>query len=495
MKKKSDISYFIIFGLFVFTIMFLFFTVLNPLEVYDADDWLYIAQLRKPIPMIHVWNPTRVFPETAMPAVSYFGALVINPIINNYCRSLTLAHGLFASMVFTIYFVQFAVLFYKRKFATAKTSIAYGCLFILLHFISHIYKGSDNYFMIGAINLTCFYYYVLSMIINAILVMHFMSYGGIKKWFNESNLPHKLIVAFWTYFCINSNLFSSVVLATYVGVELLLNLINDIKAKEFDLKKYCTANWLNLIIIICWFGANILETTGGRADNIHKNFILNIPIVTAYAVASIVAKNVFVTILDLVVFISWFKLHGKKLNDTALKFAVIIGFGILYLIMLSASSEPSYMLRTEVSICSLFYLFMGMIACLNELIKTNSKYKRAPLILLGTLVLFFIFPGRILNSYNYSNITYDKSEALMNDVIDQFKEAEEKGETELVLEIPKFNEGGNWPVSVETIGDRYSSALYRHKIIKPEIKVKDIIVTEEKNEKYGIPEERSTGSF
>lgn len=495
MKKRSVSLYFVVFSILVFVGMTLFFTVINPLVVYDADDWLYIAQLRKPIPMLHAWNPTRVFPEVAMPAVSYCGALVINPIINNYCRSLTLAHGLFAGVIFTIYFVQFVVLFYKRRFANIKTSLAYGCLFILLHFISHIYKGNSNFFMIGAINLTCFYYYVLSVIINAILVMHFMSYGGIKKWFKESNLFHKLIVVFWTYFCINSNLFSSVVLATYVGAELLLILIREIKEKKFNLKDYLVSNWLNLVLIIIWFGANIIETTGGRADDIHKNFILNIPIVLFYAVASLVAKNIFVTILDVFVFISWFKLHGKKLNDTALKFIVIIGLGLVYLMMLSASSEPSYMFRTEVALCSLFYLFLGMIACLNELIKADPKYKRAPLLLAGTVLALLIFPGRILNAYNYSNISYAKSEALMNDVIEQYKEAEAAGQTELILSVPKFSEGGNWPISVETIGDRYSQALYRHKVIKTEIKVKDIIVTEEKNKEYDIPVERKTGLF
>ena len=85
MLHKKDLSIFIIYGLVIFSALLLFFTVINPLVVYDADDWMYIYTLRKPIPMMHVWNPTKVFPETAMPAVSYFGAFVINPIINNYC--------------------------------------------------------------------------------------------------------------------------------------------------------------------------------------------------------------------------------------------------------------------------------------------------------------------------------------------------------------------------------------------------------------------------
>ena len=172
-----------LFTLIIFLGLLVFFSFINPLTVYDADDWLYIYSLRKPIPILHDWNPIRVFPETTLPLVSYFGAYVLYPITNNYFRSLSLAHGLFASILLTMYFVQFVVLFYKRNFASLNRSIAYGFLFILLHFISHIFKGNNNYFLLGSINLTCFHYYTLSAILNAILVMHFMSYGGVKEWF------------------------------------------------------------------------------------------------------------------------------------------------------------------------------------------------------------------------------------------------------------------------------------------------------------------------
>lgn len=488
--KKREISYYIIFGLLVFAGLFLFFSVLNPLVVYDTDDWLYIYETRKPIPLPHAWNPTRVFPETAMPAVSYFGALVINPIINNYFRSLMLAHALFASMVLTIYFVQFSVMFYKRKFASAKASIGYGCLFILLHFISHIFMGHDNRFLLGTYNLTCFYFYMLAAVINAILVMHFISYGGIKAWFRESNLLHKIVVVLWMYFCLNSNLFSSVVLATYVGTELLLNLLNEIKNKSFNLKVYCGSNWQNLLIIIYWFGANILETQGGRANDIGKSLIGNLPVTIVLALTGLLAINVFVLVVEGIVFFKWYKGHGKKLNNTAKRFVYYIGLELLYLILLSAKVEPSYIATTQVTVGIFFFIFMGLIACLNELIKEDRKHLRVLYILAGTLILLLIKPGNVLIPYNCSRLSYKQCEAVMNDFVEQVQTAEKEGKSDMVLEVPEYDsEDGNWPFC-DIIGDRVAQALYRHKVVNTYIYVKEVKFSEEMTEKYGIDTSR-----
>ena len=486
MKKDKNIRLFVIYGIGVFIGLFLFLTLINPLGVYDADDWLYIYDLRRPYPQLHAWNPTRVFPEFFMPIVSYFGALVINPLINNYYFSLTLAHGLFSSVLLTIYFLQFSVLFYKRKFASAKASIGYGCLFILLHFISHIFDGSDNYSFLISYNFTVFYFYILSAVLNATLVMHFMSYGGIKAFFQNSTLIHKIIVIVWAYFSINSNLFSSVILATYVGTELLLNLISEIKEKRFKFKEYCLSNWINLFIIICWFGANIIETQGGRADSIGKSVISNLPVTFMYGIAGLFVINIFVTAFVLVVFVLWRKNRGK-LNDTAVRFLVYIGLQLAYLILLSAASEPQYAIGTEVVIDSYFFIFMGVIACLNELVnRVSRKYYRTIIILAGTLVLLFIQPGKLYHAYNESNLSYEQLENIMNDFIDQVKTAEERGEKEMILVVPKYEEAGNWPLSVSLVGDRIPEALYRHKIIDSRVIVTEVVISEEKNKKFGI---------
>ena len=420
-----------------------------------------------------------------MPVVSYFGALVINPIINNYCHALTLAHGLFASIIVTLYFVQFSVFLYKQKCISGQKSIGYGCMFILLHFISHMGRGHDNFFLLGTVNLTCVYNYTLAAVLNASLVMHFMSYGGLKSWFKDSSLLHKIIVLIWTYFALFSNLYSSVVLAAYLGAELLLNLIRKIRGKDFVLKEYCTDNLLNLLVIICWCITNFLEMTGGRADDMQRSILLNIPLTMVFALVNILGKNIFITILDLVIFVSWYKSHNKILNDAAINFLTVLGLQLIYLTLLSATVEPSYILNPHVSICNLYLIFLAMITCLDELTQANPKFKKAPLILLGTVIFLAIQPGRLFYPYNYSHLDYKQCEALTNDVINQFKTAEKLGEKEVVIELPNVNAEYNWPMP-ETIGERYADALYKHRVIKTHISVKEVIMTEEKNKQLGI---------
>lgn len=165
-----------------------------------------------------------------------------------------------------------------------------------------------------------------------------------------------------------------------------------------------------------------------------------------------------------------------------------IGFQMLYLVLLSANIASGYIISSEVILCSFFYIFLAEILCLNSLIKTDRKNRRLPLILLGTVVFLLIHPGRIIMPCNYSGISYKQCEALTNDVIGQFKEAEARGEKELVIEIPKFDSVDNWPLA-DYIGDRYSIALYRHKVTDSYIKVSDVVFSEEKNKEYNISPE------
>lgn len=114
MKKANQKTVNFIYGISVFAILFLFFVVIKPIAVFDTDDWMYIESWRLPIPMIKAWNPIKVFPEFFMPLVSYFGALTFYPFFKDYCFVLALSHGIFISLVLTLYFVEYYMLL-KRK--------------------------------------------------------------------------------------------------------------------------------------------------------------------------------------------------------------------------------------------------------------------------------------------------------------------------------------------------------------------------------------------
>lgn len=485
-KKHNEKIVIAIYSLFVFCIMLFYFLKVAPIMVYDTDDWTYISVLRAPIPIIGHWNPTRVFPETFMPIVSYFGAFFVSHFVGDYFLSLVIVHGLFGSLIFTLYFVELPMVFFRKKLASIYNSIGYGALFLLLHFTAFIHTGSENYSLFSSLNLTCFYFYTLSFAINAFLVMHFISYGGVKGFYSNSSLVHKLLVLVLIYFAINSNLYSSVVLASYTGTELLVTLICDVKRKEFRLSDYCIKNLINLGIIVCWGFANLIERTGGRATMAQHNFAANLLLVTVLTIIGGLSLNIFITAFGVTTFVLWKREDKKKLkNLTVIKFVLYCLFTLIYIMLLSAIVDPTYVVLPQISICVWFYVFLALLGGFNEVLNNNRKEWRILFILAGTVLLLFITPGKIYMYPNFSNISYSQCEGVMNDIINQYKHAEQRGLNDIDVIVPAYERDDNWPLA-DFSGERISTTLYEHNIVGTYINVNAIIPSDEKNKQFGI---------
>ncbi len=340
--------------------------------------------------------------------------------------------------------------------------------------------------MLWSQDLTCFYNYTLSAILCASFVIHSISYGGIKTLFTKSPIYKKAILVIWLYFAIFSNLFSSVILAAYIGAELVSQLFSSVTGKTFDLKEYCSNNAISLFIILFWFLSNIIETTGGRADDIGKSTLTNISSTFVFALINFVSINVFITILGIVIGFLWIRKCGRFDNVIA-KCVLYFLFTIIYLLVLSATAEPYYIYRAEIVIDILFFLFICLIAAFNELIRKNRNYFRLVYILAGTTVLLLIHPGKVFYSYNNSNASYKQCEALINDIISQFHDAEESGATELTLVVPAYDVIYNWPLA-DFAGDNIATALYHHNITQSYISVKEITPSRTKNALFNISE-------
>ena len=67
------------------------------------------------------------------------------------------------------------------------------------------------------------------------------------------------------YFCIFSNIWSSIIIASFIASKLLLDLVYTIKRHEFNIVRYTRKQLLNLIILAVWFISQIFEMNGGRA--------------------------------------------------------------------------------------------------------------------------------------------------------------------------------------------------------------------------------------
>ena len=96
-KSYSERAFFLL----AFSFLFVFFTQVHPLVIYDGDDWRYIAYTRQALPSWNEWNPSRVFAECFQPLMGYFAAYVLTPILGDYLHAQTAAVALLLSLMAT----------------------------------------------------------------------------------------------------------------------------------------------------------------------------------------------------------------------------------------------------------------------------------------------------------------------------------------------------------------------------------------------------------
>lgn len=85
----------------IFAGLLFFFCRCCPLILYDADDWIYIAYKRIPLPIWGGWNPSRVFPETFMPLAGRISAKLVFPLIGDYVLAVMLVSAFMCALLIT----------------------------------------------------------------------------------------------------------------------------------------------------------------------------------------------------------------------------------------------------------------------------------------------------------------------------------------------------------------------------------------------------------
>jgi hypothetical protein len=356
-------------------------------------------------------------------------------------------------------------------------------IFYALHFVIflHVFGNSDT--LLKAYDMNCIYNYTLCSSLNAALVMHIMRHGGVKELAKESSIIHKILLLGWIYLSIFSNLFSSIVLAAYVASELSVEFLPQIKDKSFKLLDFVRANYIHLLILVCWLISHVYEFSGDRANNGSGNILLNLLYAIGISLAWIVRTSIFILAFSALTFILWKKRCMQHTKTNLQQYAICLLLMWVYIVLLCAAVNGLYIGRPEIFFPIAFWLLLGIMSCFTELIEDNFLNSRLALIILGTVLVILVTLGHTFNHSNVSNISYKQCEALMNDVIDQFVTAENEGKQEIDLVVPKFEQDDNWPYGVYG-KDRFGKALYKHGIIHSEIQVNELILSQEMTDKY-----------
>lgn len=462
----------------VFGATLVLFLELQPFILFDTDDWLYISTQRPMVFIPGYWNPTRVFPEVFMPLCGNIAAYLVMPFTGDYVEALKIVFALVYSVFITVYVGLFFRLVRKRFAGTALAVLA-AALFFLLHFIvltggAHLFQSSSP---------TNLFYYSLSTLLCCALVLFLMTDDVLDGFFANRHLVKKGVFFALLYLALCSNLYASIVVGAYVGIDLLLRFIKTLRERG-SIRSFFARNIPKCLVLAFWCIVQVLEATGKRALSLSEPVSLSDGIAgTAGRFLSLAYDPLFFG-LSAVVLVAFFVtlLRNRKdmIRDPRMR---IIGAAALaailvlvYLILLCARTRASYIQRPDVLVSFYFYAIAVVVLCL---VVVANRYPRA-MIVLPVCVLFLLFyvrPAPDAESALRAEMTHD--------LIAQIQEGVDAGEEVVDLHVPVYGSEANWPLSPSN-ARAFPRSLYQHGLIERLVTVQ-VITDPAMNEKYGIP--------
>lgn len=488
---RRNISYDYIYLVIVFISMFIFFSKIHPLVPYDGDDWTYMGYIRSAVPLWGNWNPTRIFPETFMPICSYIAVYFVKPIIGNYLYSLIVVYALILSIFITIYIFLFNN-FIKTQFNlnNMKANII-SMIFFLFHFAIFDFSA-DNIYMFFSSNLTCYFYYVLPNLLNFMLVFFFCTQTNINKIFTHCTLG---LILLMIYLAVFSNLFSNIIILSYVFVKLVIYFVMNIKKSSSNFYvQYLKGNKIFGVILFLGMISLIFEASGGRASNIGKSLfempiletINNLKTVLLHLNKNFIYLFAFINIVAFIIY-----LKEKTKSDISKKYKIFVIemslsgiITLIYLILLSAKVSTGYIARADVFFGVFVYLFVIEMLSLAYIL-----YRKEKLVIFLPIILYIILCQTLVTSGNFreSNISRATAQSVIavdNYLIEQIIENDKNFSDEMILYVPKGNNVDNWPHPLY-MGKRISNTLYKHGLISKPVKIR-IEPDETINKQYNI---------
>lgn len=498
-KKRERAVYGVFLGL-VFVYFLVFFTQIHPLIVFDGDDWTYIGFVRNAVPMGSGWNPTRILPEILMPTCGFIAAYFVTPIIGDYIFSITLVCAVTVS-IFIVLYLHFFAAAIKRIFALSGYQVLMvTILFLLAHFWAFCrLKTENNIHLFLAADLTCYFYYTIPTLLNAVFV--FLLEADRSFWKKMDNRGKGLLLLV-LYLAICSNMFSSIVLAAYAGAVLLLDCIVPAFCKKSIplLKSRLWENAAFLGTITAWLLSIVVERMGERARS--SAVALNPQMIgmawNAFKRALLQMNIIFVAFFVAVVVLSLILLAASRQRAPEdqtfcrklLLYVLCAGVTLLYLVLLCAvGNMTGYMARADVLLPFFFYVFLILVACGIYIVKKAALLE----VLFPLLICVALFNcntnGKTFRDARYrsdlfgNRIAYTISANIYERVVD----ACGNGEEEITIYVPE-TDGNNWPLATY-IGDRLSNTLYEHGQIDYPITV-NIVPNDELCEASGLLRQR-----
>lgn len=456
----------------------LFFIFYRPFVPFDGDDWLNLSTFRSSLfPVWGAFNPSKVLPETLQPLVGVLSSLIL-PITKSIINSIVIVSALLLVGVFAL-LINELWNFLSIKFNLGPASIA---LVLTLYTISQflIFKTgfNNNGFLLLPIDFTCLFHYVIPGLLCQFLTIFFLNNGSLEQIYKD-DLKKFSVVSILLYFAVFSNIIINIMIP-------LIMFYIIFKQHNFSLK----TSILEIFVILVWIISLVFESSGGRSKNFSGESIYANLRETINSLHTVHFNHYFLLyvffVVGLFVVIS---VISKTIFQWELILLLILAsvLSLIYQIIICAKSSPNYISRPDVLMVPFFYLLLILII-LTTILLSKSKYRWIkPIVsLLVCLLLIQTFnTNQILSSsVAAGGSSPEQAKKLDNSIISKIYQANNNGELDTTVYVPKRDGTNNWPNSIN-IGQNISNFLYQNDLINNRITVKTV-PSDKLNSKYLI---------
>ncbi len=485
----------LVFGVLAFLIMLGFFTLFHPIPIMDGDDITYTVLIRKAMPVPGSWNPARVLPEVLITLCSMISALLTRLGAGTFIHCQVFVYAAVYSLFIALYFSAFRNLL-MAKGASDFTANCTAIFFAMLHFLVFRTEYERNLYMFHTYDACCVFYYTVPALTAGGLVMWLLAGNDLQDILTHGSILKKSLWLTVLYFAVYSNLFGSILLASYSGWMLVNGLIKGVK-RHASAAAFLKSHSSHLLIVLFWLSAVLLEMTGGRAESIGSpaektGFAVKMGETLRIFILMLANSNLLfrllfamLTILGLILFFR--NRRAGKQSDVEHVIAALMLCGLVtfvFIIFLSAAVQPSYVSRPEAVFPVMFVMFAVLALVLTEL--AESVTWTGMLLPVALLVMFGFTNTRFLTfaDSNPLNMNGNAAKKMQNEIYESIITAANNGESEIYVPAPMSNQPGNWP-HINNVGNLMAEYFLKYGIIDRKIDAW-IVPSEEINTRYGI---------
>jgi hypothetical protein len=262
-----------------------------------------------------------------------------------------------------------------------------------------------------------------------------------------------------------------------LGSVLLIDIFQTDHKESRWLVPFVKHHWYPLLIILLWFIVQLIEVNGRRATSyghfdrpllqeveLTFNYFLSIRYNLKFALLII-----FVILGTIGIYFVYEKKRLTHIVKTPFVLFCSLILSTIYLILLSSRVVSSYILRGDVIFAFAFFFLLSIVFCICYL-SVKLKYFT---IAIPVLIVFALFelnnPNNVFKDIQFEyGLNAQSCLQLDKYVINRVCEADAQGKDTVFIQVPRFNDDDNWPLSID-LSKSVGTTLYKHNITRRNI--------------------------